>query len=333
MDRTTYERIYANEAVPDESLKFEHNPGQALILSMVRASDPGSREKEGIGNIRMSVIIGGFMHFFAISIQVILMILIFVYPIEASEDPWETHLAKLEDALRSALRSIPPRLLMDQDRNEYTARRLCENDHTIMFSQSLLIFVWATKMLPYLAKTAWCLHVTTKLPRAADGKPLCYEADKNAFIITHMRRGVRMTIVATVLVPQLLVDAMILWCGAKFLFFCTSLETLITKSISFFFLTQLDEVIYEGLGSRNFKDQISKSFLKWKRETRNHQWDLWVSSLCKFVFALSVTLYYTRVYHGDIQRFRELCYEYKAVHFPGCDGCGMTLLGKHFMPL
>lgn len=329
MNHQRYAKIYADEAVPDESLKLEHNPGQAFLLAMIKAADMPSLEGEGKVNIILHVVLSAIMWLFSVIIQLLLLFLIFAYPVEQSEDPWEEHLHRETLALQSALAQRPPRQLILRDPFEYRAHTLCNHDHTVMFSQSLLIFVWVTKMLPYLWKNGFCLSVIISLPWASDANPLCYEADDKSFVVTHLRRRIRIAIVVLVLFPQFVVDLVILYVGAKFLFYCPSLLTLITKSLCFFFLTQIDDVIYEGLGSRAMKKVISKSTFQWHKKGQSPQWDLWGSSTVRLLIALAVTLYYTRVFHGDIQVFRALCYEYKTIFAQSCENCGMDFFGLH----
>mmetsp|Transcript_130337 Transcript_130337/g.325107 ORF Transcript_130337/g.325107 Transcript_130337/m.325107 type:complete len:334 (+) Transcript_130337:176-1177(+) len=332
MDRQKYNKIYADEAEPDQSLKFEHNPGQALILSIYRMSDPFSCEQEGKGNMWLHVTLGAAMHVFSMVFQFVLVFLIFAYPVEEAEDPWELDLSRETEAIHSALSEVPPRELFMTSEIERRALNLCKTDHTVKWTQSLLIFLWVTKMLPFLWKTAWCFLVTFRLPWVDDEHPLCYEDDNKACIVTHSRRSIAIAVVILVLVPQFLIDVMILWIGAKYLFFCQDLLTLITKSMAFFFVTQVDEVIYEGIGSRAFKDLLSKSQFRWHKKTTSPQWDLWAGTALKFTLVGLGTLYYTRLFHGDVSGFRELCYEYKQIFHEECGNCGIVFLGKRILP-
>lgn len=330
MERKFYQNIYgANGYQHNESLKFDHSPAHALILSAIRMSDPASVEREGKVNMVIHVLLGTFMHLLAIAMSMTLCWLVFVYPVEAEEDPWEVDLHRETVALRNALFEVPVRKLILTDPIERKAHTLCENDHTVQFSQSALIFLWGMKMMPFISKQLWFLRGITLMPTAPAGHPLCYEEQNRSLVVTHMRKPLLLVITAFVLLPTILADVFVTFVGAKFLFYVDSLSALILKSMAFFLVSKIDEVLFEGMGSRAFRDELASSKIAWSSGEPHAQWDLWGSCLLKLLAVVSLTLFYTRIFHADVQEFRALCFEYKGYWQSAaeCPNCGFKELG------
>merc|ERR1711957_1073611 len=103
--------------------------------------------------------------------------------------------------------------------------------------------------------------------------------------------------------PKIVCTLVIMFVGARFLFFAQDLVMLITKCIGLHFLMQLDTVLFDGLASNLVKEQVKHSAFHWHAQPSKKavHFEIWGSSLLRYCLVLFVSLFYCRVWHAGIQ--------------------------------
>lgn len=322
----------------NEAFKLPQNSGGALILSFTKLCCHHTDEKNRVNNA-VSFFFSVMLQLVSISFQLGMMALIVIYPLEGAVDGWDFNILQETDALKRSIRHLTSvdkmKTMGDIPRR---AIDLCMTDHTIPFSQSVLVWLWVLKMLPSIMSNFHAVNSFMQLPTVFrdDNIPLYYMDGKKT-VITNTRAAKGVAFGLLCIMPELLVNCTVLWVGMKFLVYCTSLTDLVTKSISFFFFTQIDEVLYEGLASEDTKGAVSATVMEWRRENRTKDswsrdtWNLRGSTVFRSTVSLIVTVVYTMYIHAEMRGFRRACFEYKTLINPLCKGqgpnCGWHLMG------
>lgn len=265
--------------------------------------------------------------------QVLLVFLLYAFPAEEAQDPYEINLHKKRLMVEKAIRGWPRMRLNDSIPEEREALEICLHDHTVPYSQSLLIFVWVIRAIPVLSRVLWSVYVVCLRLDTVQANDMVIVSRQHQVAIMHMTETLRI-VTLCVQVPDLFCNLLVLVVGARFLFYAADIRMLITKTIGLFWLLQLDSVIFEGITGHWMKDQIRNTAFSWqeKRTTGCLHFHRWGSSLLRLGLVLSLVLSYTRLYHSELQLLRALCLEYKQEYHKVCSTCGLKVMGHFFYP-
>lgn len=325
-----------------EVMSFTPHCGFGVMLAWARLHDhTGCTFRYTMGFVTAICI-----QLISLAVQLTATFLLYAFPVEAAADPYEVGLHRHRLMVEEVVYGWPQRQLNDSISEEREALDLCLGDHTVKGSQSLLIWVWIVRMVPCLSRALTSFVAVQKLPALQDGSPAHvayshqgYERRNQGLAITYMTRRMAWGAFFFLLLPETVCTVLIMGVGAKFLFYAVDLFTIITKTVGLWILTELDTVVFKGLTSHTFQEQVTNSAFKWRepkprsslRRASRH-WDYWGSSLFRLVAVTVIVLFYTRWHNAELQALRGACMDYKELFHPQCGNCGLVFLGHHLYP-
>jgi len=333
------EDIHAPEDPEDEvntRVNLDKDTSSGAMLAILKLYDGDTVERDGYVPLLVGTILSMMLQIMNVVIQFTLVFLLYAYTVERAEDPYEHGLVKEADVLRRLLAAIPPMRLDQSDPVQKKIFELCEYDHNVPYTQSLLIFLWVVKMLPEMMDSAWLVRIMWLMPTAKRrefNKMLSYpdRHNKDKIHILQLTRKLRWGFLMLGMIPRFVIAIFLCFVGAKFLMYAKSLGMLVIKSLALAFVTQVDDILFCGLASHSLQTQTkSTAFcLKVKPGNLRVQWNLWGATLARTSGVIVLVLIWTRVVHRHLQTFRELCDLYDS-EFETCPTCGLHLFGLRF---
>jgi len=269
-------------------------------------------------------------HLACVILQTGIIFMLFEFTIERREDHWEKEGSLANDtvALLNAIATDTP---LDPAIFNRTLK-LCEEDHNIPYSQSVMTLLWGAKILPsFWQGLMFTFILALRLPNASAGQA-CTQNEGGQLKIVRLPVWGKVIALVVVEIPRVAVTVYLYFMGAKFLMLAPSLGVLILKSIGLAFISQITDVLAQGFFSVFLQAAIKKTVVAFDDQGGDKdasQWNLWGSLLTKLILVLAVSLYYCRIAWGALQNMRGACtaYEYHFI-LPKCGpNCGSHLFG------
>jgi len=315
------ERGYFDVAETEKfSVALESTTQGAAMLAVAQWSDAEYASKYGQKQATGRLING--LGLFAISfvLQVLLIALLLFFSTQRMQDPYQfEETTVMAESLRKAQESNTT--LPETDR----VLRLCLQDHSVPYSQSVVVFLWLCKISPDIIFNLWTIVLLASLPKF-DGSSLQF-ADGNIHIV-RLPRGAKWMLILFVKIPMLLVQLALAKTGMTFLMYCSALGILIMKALALSYVCTVPSVVFAGLASKALASEVGKAKLT-GTIMKTAFWDAWLSGIIKIALHVAVAVWYCRILHAGLTAFRWECffYKYKFV-FPTCH-CGAELFGVH----
>mmetsp|Transcript_66167 Transcript_66167/g.147035 ORF Transcript_66167/g.147035 Transcript_66167/m.147035 type:complete len:346 (-) Transcript_66167:63-1100(-) len=299
-------------------VKVEHSTYGAGILAVAQSSDELYNSTHGPSQACGRLANGMGLFVTAAVIQAILAVLILLFSNERMQDPYErmgsehmAHIMREAMATNTSLPKTDPVL------------KLCIRDHTIPWSQSLVVFLWLCRSSPLLFTAFWGLYVIWHMPTSAGQHNL--ESDATLDIVCLPRRS-KFFLVLFVKLPTIAIELALIVAGMKFLMYCNALGALILKAMGMAYILTIPSIVFSGLASGPLKAEVDKTHLV-AEVPFVPAWDVWVSGACKTILHLGITIWFCRIHHAGLQDFRMACFQYKYQFvFPVCN-CGLSFFG------
>jgi len=271
-----------------------------------------------------------FTHLTAVIAQIILPLLMYMFPIERAEDVFEHILTEHSQVLKEHLAHIPPTPLNMKDHLESEVHRICHHDHTVRFAQTALIVLWLLRLCPGVMQAFWLTRVSILLPIAQGEEPLLVKEGDEVRIV-RLTRFLQVCFAFGVNLPRVLVQLLVSYVGAKFLLYSSTLSILIIKCLSLFFLATIDTVVFEGLASHKYQTVVAGACYHYHCRRLPTHWNLWGASVVKAIVVLGSALWFARVHHASLQEWRDLCLAYENAFPPPCvkTYCGLHVFGTY----
>jgi len=132
------------EPEPNSKLPVLLDAHASFMVALVRFKDAELIQKEGKVNLGVMVFTAGFLHILALSLQFYLAVLMYVFVIERREDAFEGSILKVRtELLQHAIMTNTP--LNATDGLSSSTLTICWNDHSVAWSQSIILFLWFVK--------------------------------------------------------------------------------------------------------------------------------------------------------------------------------------------
>eukprot|EP00933_Yihiella_yeosuensis_P037612 TRINITY_DN31602_c0_g1_i1.p1 TRINITY_DN31602_c0_g1~~TRINITY_DN31602_c0_g1_i1.p1 ORF type:complete len:358 (-),score=40.18 TRINITY_DN31602_c0_g1_i1:129-1202(-) len=314
----------------DIRLPLKADSYDGLLYTFAAVADGSYAEAKGHRTVCCFQLQGVILYILSFAAQSILVFLIWVYSNERAQDPYEGDISKETAALRNAM-SVN-KTLPSTDRSHV----LCEGDHSVPYSQSLVIFIWVCRNLPDLTSALWGIRMFLGMPtRKEDEASMINLADSKSEIRS---AGLPLKIKSLVLIqlPKLVITFLLISAGMTFLMYCKGVGIMVMKAIGMSYVLTVDDIIFQGLSSRVFQDHVTKCTLVLRAKASSvDAFNIWGSMIMKTVITLAIVLWFCRIHHWPLQEFREVCIEYKyKFEFPECEhgvsGCGLSIAGFQF---
>lgn len=294
------------------------------LLAVAQVCDQSYRDEMGshqafgrFANGMLLFILGG-------GIQFAMIGLLYFFSEERMQDPYEeVGTRTLAEDLWSALDSGKAL------EGTHEAVELCMHDHSVPWSQSMVIFVWLCKCVPAIVNAAWVTWVLAALP-STEGTTITNKTGKLSIVGLPMI--FKLMAVVFIQLPLVFLDVCLAIVGMKFLMYCNALGKLLVKAMSLSYIETVAGVTFAGLSSKAFQAEVNKASLvhRFKRMPPAYKLESWLSGLLKIVSIFSLTIWYCRIKHSNLQDFRYACFRYKYQFvFPNCGHCGLDFFGMH----
>jgi hypothetical protein len=308
------------------------NTYDAITWAVIKMNDPTYQQMKGKCHLYVGLVITLVMNFVAITLQIGATFGLLQFTVARYEDKYTSG---GEDQRKSTL-LIHEAIANNTPLNNVTHGHIismCEHDHNVPYTQSVMTWIWGMKLLPAVSQALWVLVFVMMMPRAQPDDHWVEKKEKTLDIV-RMGTSAKIFVVLFVDGPRVLVTIYLYWMGANFLMYAKSLGTLIMKSIGLAFISQLPDVIFQGAFSEATQKEMSNVKLTYEERAEDDKstclesWNLFGSTTVKVFGVLIISLYYCRILCGDLQALREACilYKYKFV-LPLCPTCGSHLFG------
>eukprot|EP00439_Symbiodinium_sp_Y106_P057046 s2333_g8.t1 len=290
----------------------------AGLLAMAQSSDDNYVATFGSNQACGRLVNGLGLFLIAAFLQGVLVALIILFSNERMQDPYEhyrsAHMAQLLRQAMATNSSLP-----DSD----PVSKLCLSDHSVPWSQSMLVFLWLCRSSPPIFTSLWSLYLIAYMPRP---KGHCVVSGASNADIVALPLKTKLWMVFAIKIPTIIIEIALLIAGMKFLMYCNALGPLIMKALGMAYIKTIPDIVFGGLSSKPFQAEVDKTSLV-AQVPFLPAWDTWVSGAAKIVLHVSLALWYCRVYHGALQDFRMACFQYKYQFvFPTCH-CGLSFFG------
>jgi len=304
-----------------------------LLLSLVHITDVEYRHV-GLKKLTANLILSLLFHVMNLLMQMALIFLVYVFVTERREDPLEDHLSDKLVLMQTAMDEN--KMLNASIPLESDILNLCWRDHSVRYSQSLIIFLWALKITPELVEGLSMANAVWRLPRSKSRR-ICHE-DGDSTSVFALTPFLHWIIQIFIVLPKIAISILVAIMGAKFLMMAWSIGVLILKALTLGFITSIDELLVSGLLDPRFKRKITSSSIKYEAGAPREHWLLWGSTTSMLIFNMAVTFYCTHIFFAEVQEFRQLCNSYENQFHQArfvvaewrqsnCTHCGFSFLG------
>jgi len=294
-----------------------------LVLSLVSVEEWVYVERHGLMSTMCQFGFAAVLHIGSVLLQLGLVFYLLVTTIQTQADAFREGIDEKIVAIDTALRTQPQVPLAHYGETAVAALELCKTDGTLAKSHLLILLLWSVKMMQEMNDASWRLLLILGLPAADDGDQLLWEESKEAhegkdtkkrILIKRATTPIKVATCILVCAPQFICAAFLWWTGAKFLFFTSSMGTLIMKAISLSFILQLDELMFAAFASFRFKRRLKSASYEHLQGTPT-AFSVYGVGMLKFAAVVSSSLFFYQVVFHRVTRFRHLCDEYFEV-FP-----------------
>mmetsp|Transcript_120716 Transcript_120716/g.385475 ORF Transcript_120716/g.385475 Transcript_120716/m.385475 type:complete len:392 (-) Transcript_120716:158-1333(-) len=124
---------------------------------------------------------------------------------------------------------------------------LCQLPLSQPYFYLALLCVWTGTCYVDLCESFRYLTYLWKLPEPAEGESAECDHDDEAIVITHLARGIKITIAVLVFLPKVFIAMFLWWLGARWLTSTLSFQDLMLNAVALAFITEMDELIYKVL--------------------------------------------------------------------------------------
>lgn len=277
--------------------------------------------------------VGGFLHLVNLALQFGLTFALLEFSVERQADKFQRIdiLAKAPEVDAAAAAGVALNSTSINDE----VLQLCNSEHHVPYFQSVVVFIWCAKLFPPLIQSLRFTAISLSMPKKPSGSPMVI-VDGPKMLITCVPTWMRYFVLVFINLPRILMQVYLGWMGAEYLIFASSLNVLITKAVGLFFIMDLSTVLFLGFAPNEEKEQVHNVFLCYHepKKAARHWWKVLGSLFIKFGGSLVVVLWFCRIFHGDIQHFRDACFRYHyAIDVPACEhwGCGTVLFGHRLV--
>jgi len=303
------------------SISIGNNTFGAAILAVAQWSDADYVRTHGRLQAAGRLLNG--LGLFAAStlIQATLVCFVLLFSDERMQDPYQVEkpgvmAAALRDA-RATNTTLP--------KNDI-AHRLCLHDHSLPYSQTIVVFVWLCKSSPEILHSLWSLYLLASLPYTQHSS---VQLSGGQLQIVRLPTYFKWLVCVFVNTPTLIIGITLTAAGMDFLMYCSALGVLILKAMALSYIATIPSVLFAGLGSKELAMEVSKTMLVGTTKKCNI-WDSWMSGVAKVVLHAAIACWYCRVLHAELTSFRWECFLYKHQFvFPLCHHCGLHFFGLH----
>eukprot|EP00929_Paragymnodinium_shiwhaense_P032522 TRINITY_DN18014_c0_g2_i1.p1 TRINITY_DN18014_c0_g2~~TRINITY_DN18014_c0_g2_i1.p1 ORF type:complete len:362 (-),score=91.11 TRINITY_DN18014_c0_g2_i1:46-1131(-) len=323
-----------------QKLPFTMDTSCSLMWAMIRRLDQNQVEENGKIALRLGVVAAAFLYILNVCLQIYVVTMMYVFVIERREDPLEVNLEGRTEMLLNAVATGTMFNVTNVTSEEYQVLMVCWNDHTVRYSQSVMIFLWFLKSFLIVQDAYWYCKVSFQLPDAAN-EPDILSATEDEILVERLTPLVRFQFLGVVLIPRALLTVMLAFMGAKFLLVAQTLGVLIMKSVGLVFISDIDRLVCTSLMHRKEKLELQKAKFHYNEGKPPPHWTLWGVPMAKCLSTFTATMFFTRIVFAEISRFRGACdaYEQMFEQRPKpeeiwvngyCKTCGFQLWGMTF---
>ncbi|CAJ1380319.1 unnamed protein product [Effrenium voratum] len=315
-DIDTSSELSATERLLHVDLQL--NTHSAGLLAVAQATDAGYIEEFGRAQALGRLANGLILFTLGSAFQAVLVALLILFSEERMQDPYEkAGTARMTQELQDAMNTNTP--LHESD----PTLAMCKQDHSVPFSQSLVIFIWICRLGPSITTALWTLLAIIQV---SSNHSTNIGHDKEKAQIKSLPCTTKFLTLLFIQVPVVILHVVLLWAGMKFLMYCDALGKLVVKAMSVAYVETIPSIVFVGLSSAVFRAEVGKSQLSLRMR---HTDDSWFGGMLKILISVALSLWYCRIYHASLQNFRLACFQYKYQFvFPVCD-CGLDFFGFH----
>lgn len=300
---------------PNTKLPFTVDAPGGFMFALLRFWDEGLVEENGYLPLLAITSATFWLHVVSLAFQLYLSAIMFIFVIERREDPFENvaGLAEREELLVKAIATNTP--LNGTTVRESTTLQLCWNDHSVAWSQSLILFLWLCKVSVDIKDAIWVTYVSCVMPSTTNNDVISEASrDSEDTEVVRLTPCLRFVIFFFINMPRLILACIIAVVGAKFLEFATSIGVLIMKSIGLAFLIQVNQILFNALAPQRFIQLQKKASFHYHTNPEAMNWMLFGSLVTAFkaVGLALLAVFVSRFLFRDVAHFRQLCNEYEA---------------------
>jgi hypothetical protein len=256
----------------------------------------------------LSQLIGStLLHITNLLVQFILMFALLFFSVERQEDKFEQPdvLAQAPQVAAAAASGVA---LTDNALNQKVLA-LCHSEHHVPYTQSVIICLWAVKLLPAIIQSIRFTSIAASMPNKIEGAKSMMKKDGAKVFVVSMPRWLKVLVFFLANLPRVLLQFWLFYMGGEYLMYATSLNVLVTKAVGLAFIQTVSDLLLAGLSSDDV-DHMKNVFLSGHEQPSSNWWDDWGALVTKFSFCIAISLLFCRVYHGDVQHFRDACFQY-----------------------
>jgi len=171
------------------------------------------------------------------------------------------------------------------------------------FIYVFMLFLWYATIIREAAASLFRAHQVGTVVERLEKDTAVVESNDIVALSTWMK----VVLIVLVPVPKFLIAIAVGWYGSTLLMVQVDVLHIVTKALCLQLIMNVDEVLFKTLAPNVALDRVQNMKLKRHVHTTYHQWDLWLSSVVKSVFALGMALlfYFYGVPH--LTSFRNEC--------------------------
>jgi hypothetical protein len=288
-----------------ERVAMQPTPYDGVVLAAQCYSDATYRKKHG-GEALAQLVLALFMHVLALGIQLSLIFLLLVSAAEPKAAFFRDGVLNRTAVIEKAVSATPPVRLSSDD----SAIANCMMMDTLPGAHYLILFLWSTRIMKELNDASWRLLLIYRMDHTLKGERLLEEKDDGRVEIIGSMAWLKFLLVVIVVLPQFACAMFLWWTGSKFLFFTSSMATLIMKAISLSFVTQLDELLFSAFISVSFRTALKKASFVQSQRNQNWHWNVWGSCVVKYLLAILMVSFVYNVTFWRVTDYRLGCQAY-----------------------
>lgn len=316
------EEFSDEEEVPEPNTKWPlpMDSHGSFMLAILRFQDAEVIAQEGKLSAGVTLFTAAFVNMLCVGLQLYLAFLMYVFVIERKEDPFEGHLHNRTTHLQQAIATKTPLDLTDKDHG--ATMHLCFIDHSVPWSQSVILFLWFAKCSVEVAGAFKGAYVSFVMPSTVSGDVLTHTPKGSDNVtVTRMSPALKAISLLLVKLPRLLVALILMYVGAKFLAFAGTVGELVMKSIGIGFISAVNALLLNSLGpAKLLALQKTCAFHYHSEDNAKNPGNAMLHasffSILSVLLCAGFAVFFSRVLFGDIQEFRGLCNVYEEMFKP-----------------
>jgi hypothetical protein len=251
-----------------------------------------------------------FLHFAVVSIEFMLVYLIFGTVVEEAENPFERDLTKHIHQVRHATHTG---VTLDRHGD---IMQLCRKDHTLASAHTMVVLIWSARMLREMRSAIEMIQVILNVPTGPESIDEKIDIDeetgdliKEEYNIVRLTLCLKSLLIIFIGMSRALVTAFLAFTSAKYLILEGNMANVILKAVSMQFIVTLDTLFFSAFIPTTFVKKVQASVIKYMGE-RPSLSKQWMASVGYVVVTVGLVLFLIRYVFGDIYHFRVACREY-----------------------